>query len=195
MDKPPYEVERKLSEYLFRNLNDLQQRIDHLLEWAERQFKDLTSRIIVLETKAYGGMRKTTLQNIGNLSATFVPITNYQTYSYSIDVGIVDTLATGQMYIEKVGNYNIGINLECSFTSDNNSNRNFRVRLYNVTDAVSAAQDISVYAGAYVGGAIISALIPFNVTNPNKYWRLEVGGGSTFAAFNINSAGLYANQL
>jgi uncharacterized protein YlxW (UPF0749 family) len=30
MDKPPFEVDRKLSEYLFRNLNDLQQSINQL---------------------------------------------------------------------------------------------------------------------------------------------------------------------
>ena len=195
MDKPPFGTDLRLSEYLFRNLNELQQRVDYLSAWAAKQFKDLIDRVVILESKAHGGMRKTTVQNIGNLAATFVPITNYQTYSYSTDVGIVDTLATGQMYIEKAGNYNIGINLECSFTADNNSNRNFRVRLYNVTDAVSAPQDISIYAGAYVAGTVLSALIPINVISPNKYWRVEVGGGSAFAAFNINSAGLYANQL
>ena len=144
----------------------------------------------------FAGMRKTIDQVIGSLAAAYVPITNYQGEVYTDPFGVSWNLANGTLAMERVGNYTLSIGLDCTFTADNNSSRSTKLRLFNVTtnQAVPDASS-NVYAGAYVAGLVLNGPIPVTISVPNQVLRLELGGGSTFAAFTVLQANFATQSL
>lgn len=145
----------------------------------------------------HGGMRKITDQVIGALGATYIPIKPYDSIIYNTNVNINTNLVDGTFRILKQGNYNLIINLSTTLTPDNNSNRNFHIRLYNITDSIPIPNsEYAIYIGAYSGGSANSTTIGIYLdTNVNKDIRVEVGGGSTFANFTVVSASVAINSV
>ena len=139
---------------------------------------------------AYGGIRKTTDQNIGTLSSAWVPIAGYQTNVASSPSGVVTDLANGTVQILKPGAYTVVVNLEATYTSDNNSSRTATVRLFNITDNVPVPDSSwELYAGAYTPGfsSGISTITP--VSYAGRVYRVDITGGTdAFAAFTIKQA-------
>jgi hypothetical protein len=187
MEQPPFDVERKLSEYLFRQLNIIN---NTLLQ--------LASRISVLENKAYGGIRKTTDQVIGTLGAAYVSIINYQTNSFSDNKNIVVNLLNGTLSFNTPGNYTFIIGLAVVFTQDNNSSRFFNVRLFNTTDNVVASNTtLSYHVGGYLAGTTLSitGTVYIPPGSENKEYIIQIGGGDTFATTVVNDSEFVAMQL
>lgn len=149
------------------------------------------------QSLAYGGIRKTTDQLIGTLQAAWVPITTYQANVVPSPVGIVTNLANGTIQIPKAGVYTIVVNLEVTYTSDNNSSRTAAMRIFNVTDGIAIPDsEWELYAGAYTPGFSngMSTMTP--ILQSNKVYRLEVSGGvDSFANFTVKQAVFSAYSL
>ena len=144
-----------------------------------------------------GGLRKTTNQNIGNLAAAYVNIVDYQAPVFNDEFGIVSDLTAGTIMLTRLGDYLLNVNLECTFTSDNNSSRNTNLRLFNVSDNIAVPNALTaLYAGAYTAG-FQSSIVTFITRQApvNKLFRLQVGGGSTFNAFNILQAAFVLTSI
>lgn len=152
---------------------------------------DLDIRVTALEDKAHGGLRKSATQAIGAMGAAFISIVNYQVSTFSDSPHITLNLANGTLSTDKEGNYLLIVSLEIDYTPDNNSSRKFKIRLFNVTDNIPVpGVDAFMYAGGYTAGTSAGFTIPFNISPGalGKLFRLEVGGGDTFAAVNILGA-------
>jgi len=135
-----------------------------------------------------GGLRKTTSQVIGNLGAAYVPITNYQTEPFDPTFGLIVDQLAGTIAFTRAGNYQVSVNFEASYTPDNNSSRNTHVRMFNITLGQPILNgDSNLYAGAYTAGFFNSATINAVIVSAfvGNTMRLEVGGGSNFAAFTV----------
>jgi len=146
---------------------------------------------------AFGGLRKTTNQNIGALGAAFVAITNYQAPIFANEFGIATDAANGTLTFARPGNYVLTANIDATFTQDNNTSRSTILRLFNVTDNIAIADaSARLYAGGYTAGFQSSNAIAVNINAVvGKALRLEIGGGSTFAAFNIAQAAFSAQSV
>jgi hypothetical protein len=139
--------------------------------------------------RGFGGMRKTSFQNVGNLGAGWVTVNNYQVEVFTTHQLITVGLVQGTLAPTALMNCVFQFNAEFTFTSDNNSSRNFHVQLYsNINGAVVPNADLLINVGAYAAGATISEAIPTSVQTTNNEFVIRIGGGSTFAAFVITSA-------
>lgn len=180
MEQPPYDVERKLSEYLTRQLV----LINNAIISINNSIFDIYKRLI----PSRGAIRKTTAQNIGNLGASFVPIVNYQTNVFTDNVDVVTNLVNGTVLVTSSGLYEFTVNLDVIMTSDNNSSRFFKLRIFNVTDNVAVPlTTTNIYIGAYVSGFSFSQTAPldFELIGINKDYRVEIGGGDAFTNFQV----------
>jgi hypothetical protein len=133
----------------------------------------LQGRVSVLENKAYGGMRKTSVQTIG-------------------------TLGTGTISPTVAGQYNVIVNFEFTCTVNNNNSEQFNIQLYNVTDAVMMpTTTMSVWQGANQNGAAISAIAPFTITaaNINKLYIMRVSSPTNVSNFVVTQASLSMEEL
>jgi hypothetical protein len=185
MEQPPYDTDPKLSEYLTRHLREL-----FFDRGKATDITALTNRVAALENRPRGGMRKTMPQVIGALGAAFVSVVDYQLNCFGDNQYVLLDFAAGTLTPELAGNYTIQMNMEISLTSDNNSNRNFHIRLYDLTDSAPIVEtDNLIYIGAYQGGTTLSITIPSSIISAvNKSYVMQVGGGSTFAAFTVHQA-------
>ena len=147
---------------------------------------------------AMGGIRKTTEQTVGNLGATWIPITNYTTQVFADHPDVDTDLAAGTIAFHKAGSYMITANVEMDFTADNNSSRKMGLRLFNVTDNIAIPNaSLNLYAGAYASGFANSSSIPVEISASavSKNLRLEIGGGGAFANVVLHAVLLSAVSL
>jgi len=198
-------VER--SWYLFWNqIADILIAIDAQVTALEARVTTLEARVTTLEARvttleagpAYGGMRRTLDFIIGNLGAAYVPLNNYGTLTNDTTHQITTDLAAGTLVFTKPGPYQISINLEMTFTSDNNSSRSTTVRMYDVTGVVAipnAAQ--KMYAGAYTAGFTSGATFFVTVAPAmvGHAIRLEIGNGDAFTTATIRQMSFAATSL
>jgi len=159
----------------------------------------LDARVTALEAgPAYGGMRRVVDFIIGNLGAAYVPLNNYGTLTSDDTHQITASLSAGTLVFTKPGPYQISVNLEMTFTADNNSSRSTTVRMYDVTGAVAltnAAQ--KMYAGAYTAGFASGATFFVAVTPAlvGHAVRLEIGNGDAFTTATIRQTSFAATSL
>jgi len=145
-----------------------------------------------------GGIRKTTDQTVGNLGATWIPITNYTTQVFADHPDVDTDLAAGTIAFHKQGSYMMTANVEMAFTSDNNSSRKTGIRLFDVTDGAAIPNAmVNLYAGAYTNGFTNSTSIPVEISpsTVGKNIRLDIGGGDTFANVILKAVLLSAVSL
>ena len=145
-----------------------------------------------------GGIRKTTDQTVGNLGATWIPITNYTTQVFANHPDVDTNLAAGTIAFHKQGSYMVTVNVEMAFTSDNNSSRKTGIRLFDVTDGAAIPNAmVNLYAGAYTNGFTNSTSIPIEISpsTVGKNIRLDIGGGDTFANVILKAVLLSAVSL
>lgn len=171
MDKPPFDVERKLSEYIFRHLSTLE---------------NVLNNFMVESRNRRGGMNKTINQVIGNLNASYAEISNYQSQTLDKPYGVSSNLPIGSLTVLKPGNYTISIAINCTFNADNVSGRTFNVQVFNKTDNTPLVSDLGAnFVGITAYGASINLNIStyFSPAMVNKELVLRLGGGHTFANF------------
>jgi hypothetical protein len=135
---------------------------------------------------ALGGIRKNDDQNIGNIAATYVPITNFNSLVFDPYAGVIGDLTAGTLRITNSGYYNVNVAIEATYTADNNQSRSTNLRIFDVTAGLAVPNlTVALYAGGYTAGFALAATIPMTVVSPGHLYRLELGGGSTFANFII----------
>jgi hypothetical protein len=158
----------------------------------------LQGRVSVLENKAYGGMRKTSVQTIGTLGTTWVNIVNYTATTFDANNNVNVNLTTGTISPTVAGQYNVIVNFEFTCTVNNNNSEQFNIQLYNVTDAVMMpTTTMSVWQGANQNGAAISAIAPFTITaaNINKLYIMRVSSPTNVSNFVVTQASLSMEEL
>jgi hypothetical protein len=187
MEQPPYDVDSKLSEYLVRQLNKI-----------TNDILSLIGRVLFLENKAYGGMRKTSLQNIGTLGTAWVNIINYTTTTFDFNKGVNVNLANGTISPTVAGDYNLVLNFEFTCTVGNNQSEQFNIQLYNLTDLVALpTTTISVWQGANQNGASINAVAPFTIQKAaiNKLFIMRISSPTTVTNFIVTQASLSIEEI
>lgn len=138
----------------------------------------------------FGGLRKTGgTTSLGTLSTTYVALTTYTGNALSNQPGITTTSSSGYLQFSTAGDYMLTITFAAGFTADITNAREFRIRMYDATDAVevtSASASFYVPANIYAMRDTVS--VPFNVTagmvSGGNTCRLEVAATTgTILAF------------
>jgi len=117
------------------------------------------------------------------ISAAWTPVLNYNA-ALAAPLGVTQDTALGTLFVQQVGTYSVSITGAVPFTP-NNAGRSFFLRLFNVTDAAVAAGPVQIFVGRDIEGANIAVSAMFHIVLPGKAIRVELGGGDTFAACNI----------
>jgi len=161
---------------------------------AQAEINALQSDVLRLEP-GYGGIRKTTPQTIGTLSAAYVGITNYQEISYSFPNGVTANLANGTVFVNDIGDYNLIINSSITFDAVANGGRTFGLRLFDTTNS-TVALSTTIFVGKDAEGSTSSIIVPAKILNVNHVFRLEVGNASAnFTNFAVNGVNFALNKL
>lgn len=138
----------------------------------------------------FGGLRKTGgTTSLGTITSTYVALTTYTGNALSNQPGITTISASGYLQFSTAGDYMLTITFAAGFTADITNAREFRIRMYDATDAVevtSASASFYVPANIYAMRDTVS--VPFNVTagmvSGGNTCRLEVAATTgTIAAF------------
>jgi hypothetical protein len=160
---------------------------------------DLDARVTVLENKAHGGIRKTTAQVIGAIGQTFVSIINYQSSVFNEYQGVSANLAAGTITALQVGNYVFNLSVQSTFDPDNNSSREFTLRLFNVTDNTALPNGGLVgYVGGYTAGLFLSVTMPayIDAAHINKSLIIQINSETAnFSSFRVESATFTMRQI
>jgi len=138
---------------------------------------------------AFGGIRKTVDQIIGNLGSPYVLIDAFTTDIFAPPAGIITNLAAGTVQIATPGLYQGIINIEATFTADNNQSRKTNVRIFDVTAGAAVPNALmALYAGGYTSGFSSAVSLMMTLTLANHVFRLEIGNGDAFTTFVIRQA-------
>lgn len=203
---PPYPEQVQFDPLAPTNPVDLTMRVDSMASDLQGLLL-LPPAPVASGSVKRGGIRKNvTTQNIGNLGASWVPITNYDISVLAtnsgdptnITKGVILDLTAGTITLTTAGDYVLIATISTQFTSDNNSTRIYGLRIYDVTAAAPVGNaDTTIFIGAYASGNTSSFSIPATATAGlvGHALRMEVGAGSAFASFAVPNATLAMYSL
>lgn len=145
-----------------------------------------------------GGMRKNTTLALGTLNTTWRAVTGFNIDLFVPPILVVLDKTAGTLMLLKSASIVFDVGLQATFTSDNNSGRTVRVRLFNVTDnAVLPDAAFDLFIGAYQAGLTASVSLPREAAEAivGKAVRIEVSCATTIANFTITNATLSTAEL
>jgi len=144
------------------------------------ELRDFFARINIPDSDPsyYGQIWRGTFQAI-TLGAGWTAVANYTT-QLAAPKGVTQSLTPGTLTLDNKGVYQLMADITLTF-DEAVAGRSTNIRLYDVTAGAAVGADNSIFVGRNAAGVSFSFVCLVDVVNLGHAFRLELGGGDTFA--------------